>query len=201
MNDKEFVASLAGSLAWPLVALVAILVFRHELRALMRRPMKRFAVGPIEAEWDPIADQTREAIDEIGQEDLRLNEAVGERDDPDIPDDGFTGHLRPIADVEPAVAIQAAHALVGNELIRRLVEAGQPQLPTAKFSVGHLAVVARNVKLISPATLKAIHGLDVLRNLAAHSESKRVTRTEAHEFLDLVEGVLFAMATQSPEGN
>ncbi len=59
-----FVASLVGSLAWPAVIVVAVWLFRDEIRALARRPVHRAKVGPADLEWDVPA---REILDEAGR--------------------------------------------------------------------------------------------------------------------------------------
>jgi len=103
-----------------------------------------------------------------------------------------------MAERDPAGAIQRAYGLVGAELERKLVAKGQPALLAAKFRPRELAVLAKNQGLISAADLRAIESLDVLRNLATHSDGDRVTTKEATEFVDLVDGELHVLAVSEP---
>jgi hypothetical protein len=46
---REFVASLVGSLARPLAAVVALAVFRRQVAALLEAPLSRPEGGPVRA--------------------------------------------------------------------------------------------------------------------------------------------------------
>lgn len=198
MDTKEFIASLASSLAWPCAVVVVALMLRAELKDLMQRPLSNLAVGPLKLEWPEAAEWTREAVEGIPNEDVSIQE-VPHPDLPEAPEEEFTAALRPLVDLAPAEAIKAAYAMLGRELRSRLIALGQPAELTSKFDTRDLAIYARNYKLISAKTLEAIKGLDTLRNLAAHGDGTRTTPAEASEFVDLVEALLFALATQNPD--
>src|SRR5438445_9242676 len=49
MNDRELIASLVKSLAWPVTVLIVLLVFRKPVAAFLQR-LKRIKYGEFEAE-------------------------------------------------------------------------------------------------------------------------------------------------------
>lgn len=61
MNWLEFFSNLIGHLAWPLVALVALLLFRQTLResveTLLAKSSGRLALLGLEAEWNALAER------------------------------------------------------------------------------------------------------------------------------------------------
>ena len=46
MNGLEFVASMVGSLVWPIAAVVFAIIFFEELQAILKRPLRRAKAGP-----------------------------------------------------------------------------------------------------------------------------------------------------------
>lgn len=51
MNWREFVASLVGSVAWPLAAVIALALFRRQVTALLEAPLRRLKAAPFELSW------------------------------------------------------------------------------------------------------------------------------------------------------
>jgi len=58
MSVLRFIAELVKALAWPCVAVVAVVVFRAELRKLIPL-LRRVKLGPVEAEWAELASEAQ----------------------------------------------------------------------------------------------------------------------------------------------
>ena len=56
-----------------------------------------------------------------------------------------------------------------------------------------LARLAHRHKLLSDETLKAVEGLSVLRNLAAHTVNDTIGAERARDYLALADAVLYAL--------
>jgi hypothetical protein len=65
-----------------------------------------------------------------------------------------------------------------------------------EWEVLPLARAAAEADLITPQTMKAIEGLDVLRNLAVHGKPEDVSPQRAHEFVALRQGVLYSIVNK-----
>ena len=92
----------------------------------------------------------------------------------------------------PGATITAAHGIVEREL-RSIVSSVEPAKNIIFLTANRLARLAEAHELISPASVRAVEGIGVLRNLAAHSGGQDITPKRAAEYLTLVDGVLYAI--------
>jgi hypothetical protein len=191
VSGFQLTASLASSLAWPVVllAIVAFVWFkRSDLVALFEsrkksseRPLKRFKAGPVEFEWEQLIDATSK---QISAEVL-----------PTAPDNLVSKELDTIVDSVPTAAVLEGSARVEQRL-RQLVSHGADGNPkTGRYAtMTALARTAFEEGLISEETYKAIDNLRRLRNEAAHRVGGAdITADQAREYLQLVDRVLKAM--------
>ena len=180
MSEFELIVQLAQALAWPLVTLIIVLVLRRPIRQMLtQRPMSRLKAGPLEVEWDRMGSEV-EAV-------------IGGPVPTDKPG-GVRDELTTEAATEPSVAVLAAHAAVDRTL-RQLLAA--TDIPTADVNrapgtVG-IARLAHERNLITEKSLKAIEGITVMRNLAAHGSGRDVTTEQAQDYLRLVDAILYAL--------
>ncbi len=187
MDPLAFIASLVGSLAWPVVVVVLALVFRPEVSALLKRPVHRVKAGPVEVEWDPIM-QAAQAQVATSPEARDLAPAVtAERD--------LDDRLHALAELSPGAAVMASFIEVESSLNRALDEAGAP--PERRGSARQLVQQAYRLGLVSEQTSKAIDGLSVLRNLVAHGHEPDLDEARAHEFVALCSSVIYAIESGS----
>jgi hypothetical protein len=168
MDALTFVASLVGSLAWPVVVLVLVLAFREPIGRMVERLPKRLKAGPVEVEWPEVATEARVAL-AMSPEARAL-----------APQGSLTERFAKMAADEPSAAILSAWSELEKELITKLTSVG---IPEPKIRGAALARLARERDVISDATLEAIEGLAVLRNLSAHGGSEQVDREKALDFL------------------
>jgi hypothetical protein len=191
VSGFQLTASLASSLAWPVVLLatVAFVWFkRSDLVTLFEsrkksseRPLKRFKAGPVEFEWEQLIDATSK---QISAEVL-----------PTAPDNLVSKELDTIVDSVPTAAVLEGSARVEQRL-RQLVSHGSGGNPeTGRYAtMTALARTAFEERLISEETYKAIDNLRRLRNEAAHRVGGAdITADQAREYLQLVDRVLKAM--------
>jgi hypothetical protein len=180
MEDASNFIRAIASLAWPVFALVVVLLFRSQITDLLSTGMRRFKAGPFEVEWD-----------------RQLSEAEVELDQPGIPPPPavageLSKELAGVARAAPAAAVMEAHARVERDLRQLLVEDGieEDALRTGAAGLGREA--ARR-GIITEETARAVEGLTVLRNLAAHGRAGEVSVERAMEYLVLADAVLFAL--------
>lgn len=188
MSALEFIASLAGSLAWPAAAIAIAILFRDQLRRLLdvSGPIRRLkGPGGLEAFYDETAFETKEAA-------AAALKAAGVAEQPSpllLLDD-----LEDVARASPRGAVVDASSRVEKRLLQLLrdndVDVGENR------SLGTLASVAFKSGLVGESTLQAILGLRVLRNLAAHGTDEDLDVTRALEFLTLADAVLYSLGAK-----
>lgn len=186
MSGFELLAALVGSLAWPLVVLVVAILFRHQLAALLARPFAHLKAGPLEIRWDR---EITEVKAELGAPPPPAgrprHEGPAESD------------LTDLARTNPTLAVMEAFIRVEKQLGALLAGAG---IKAGRVHAGALARQAFEAKLIQPETMRAVEGITVLRNLAAHGQAEDLSEGRALEYIALADAVSYAL-TQNGEGS
>ena len=186
MNWLGFVAAVIQGLAWPLVVLVLGLVFRTEIKNLLTRPLERLELGPFKANWMRVLAEVETNVVDVRR--LPRSETTRESGAKPQP---IQVPLKGLVKTDPAAAVFAAHELIYKRLQDITgEEEGNPPLPRTAAA---LARVANERGLISPETLRAIEGITVLRNLAAHGGPGSVTPDRAQEYIANVEALLYVL--------
>lgn len=185
MDWMELVASVISSLAWPVVAATVVVLFRKQLRNALEQPLRRFKLGPVEAEWDKSAEQVVVAAASSGARTIA----------PDYESE--LDRLKRFADITPVPAVRDSYELVHRELQRIASEASVAE--QADADTPSLVKALREAEVIDDETVSAVRGLTVLRKLAAHDDGSglSVTPERAREYVSLTEATLFALSRAS----
>ena len=181
MSVLQFISALVQALAWPAVVLIAVVLFRDKLSALLAGSMKRLKVGPIEAEWDRTLSEAEVELEQPG---------VPPLDRRTIPSDARR-NLAKFASLMPAAAVIEGYASIELALRGLLADVEDPRV----LRTGASGLARQAVKLgrVNEETARAIEGLGVLRNLAAHGQAGEVTLDRANNYLALVDAVLYVL--------
>jgi hypothetical protein len=173
-GTEQFISSLVRALAWPAAVVGLALVFRGQIAQLLEA-LRELRAGPVLARFDRVlAKVEREVPTEMAT----------------LPaETSLTAELGELADEAPDAAILEAFAQVEKRL-RTILEAnGIERINAGAQGLANIAAVRG---LISPETHKAVDGIAVLRNLAAHGRGM-VTPDRAREYLALVDAILFSL--------
>jgi hypothetical protein len=155
-------------------------MFRAPITEALRAAGGRVKAGPFELEWKRSVS--------IVETDLGLPPSISEG-----KIGGAAGKLDELAEESPAAAIVEAYGRIEQALQALLSD--QEQELDSRWGVLSLARMALEQGQISSETMKAIEGLDILRNLAVHGRQEELSPKRAHEFVALVHGVLYSMST------
>src|SRR4029450_2778751 len=115
----EFVASLIHSLAWPIVVLALVLVFRSSIRGLLSRPLKEFKAGPLQAVWEYTAGSTRRELDRVG-----AVEPIETELRTDINASHFRERMLELAGTDPLAAVNGSYDRLEQEFKELLAKHG-----------------------------------------------------------------------------
>jgi hypothetical protein len=177
----QFIAALVQALAWPTVVLVAVVLFRDKISALLAGSMKRLKVGPIEAEWDRTLSAAEVELEQPG---------VPPLDSQAAPTDARR-ELAQLANLAPEAAVMEGYASIERVLRELLADVDDPR--ALRTGASGLAREAVKLGRVNEETARAIEGLGVLRNLAAHGQAGKVTVDRANDYLALVDAVLYGV--------
>ena len=182
MSALQFIASLVNSLAWPLAVVAIALVFRVQIRKLMTGQLRRLRAGPVEMEFDRL-------LSEVGVKLAAPRTTVPVGGDAGNP---LIDQFADVATVSPLAAVLDGHAAVERAL-RELIAQVDPDQTGQNVGTARLTSTALAKGLITPETARAIEGITVMRNLAAHGRANEVTPERARDYLALVDAVLFTI--------
>ena len=193
MSGFQLAASLASSLAWPIVVVVLLAfawIKREDIGKIFNvrafpqgRSLRRVRAGPVELEWDQLIESTAEKVAEIPP-----------TSNPDTK--GLVAELGQIAHTVPTAAVLEAFA----RLEKRLREIYEPLREDYESSLGgryrvlgvnQITSTLAKADVISPEIHAAIINLSKLRTEASHRVGESdITAMDATEYLALVDGVL-----------
>lgn len=200
MNWRDFFSDVIGSLAWPVVVLSALFMFRGPIREWMKVRPSKAKLGPLELEWPALEADVKanlkappERPEDAEPEDGAVS---GVRyDNPNLPpssdDTPLLDVLGPLADTAPVGAITEAHGAIERRL-REVIKAQGDLAPYHGASVAVLAKKAADAGFIEHKTADSIVGLSVMHALAAQDEAA-VSPKRAREYLVLADGILFLL--------
>jgi hypothetical protein len=180
LSALEFISSIA----WPITVLVIAALFRRPITFMLSGQLKSLKAGPVEAVWHEAVSEVREDLPSPsappGTEVTRAEEIATE--------------LASLAERSPAAAVLEGYSRIEREL--RTMLANPPvdiHLDLDRLGAPSLANLAVQRGRLNPQTAEAMHGLNVLRNLAAHGQAGDLTAERALEYLDLVDAVLLSI--------
>jgi hypothetical protein len=177
MSASQLVVSLIQALAWPLVALVALVLFRRELSRLLAR-VEHLKAFSVEAQFGHQLVDLKQILQSTAAK--QAEQPMGTL---------LVDQLGPVAKLAPATAVVDAYTRVEEALRERLARKGVTKV--YQTSAPELVRLAAESNLLPPQTIQAFLGLSVLRNLAIHAGDTEVSPEKAMQYLALADGVLF----------
>ncbi len=193
MSVLEFIASLIGSLAWPLVVVVVALLFRSKIIELLTPAIRRLKAGPFEVEWDRAISEAEVDLEQPGLSPIEASMRFS---------GSLAKELGGLARSMPTAAILEAAARVEGELgsmVSTALTARGVQMPPTP-GLGGLARLGQQHDVITEETARAIEGIAVLRNMAAHGRATDTTAERALDYLHLADSVMYAISAQGGTG-
>lgn len=180
--DLENLASLVDALAWPVVAVAALLMFHRPLRGWLKERPQKAKLGPLEFEWASAVARTQVALE-------AESVLAPASSNTTLSNDG-----RKVAEPDsPAGSVIRESTTLEVTLRRSLQEAG---VEDGSSSLAGLARQAANAGLIDARTATAVEGIATMRNLAAHSP-ERLTAEQASQFSFLVQSTASLIEAQA----
>ena len=183
MSVLEFIAQMTKAIAWPAAAVVVALVFKGQIMSLFDRDKGSLNVGPIGVAWEGLRREV--------ESELKMTPESLEPSRPAKSVSGSIDELLAVAQSSPEAAILEAFSRVERALRDKL---GDDEFGSAPLV--QLVGAALDRKLITDETARAIDGLRIMRNLAAHGRADELTKERAIDYLVLVDAVLYAMGNK-----
>ncbi len=190
MNLYQFIASLVQSLVslgWPIAFVVAVWLFRKEIRSMLPRVRFKYKDVDVTFRLDE-AEKVAKALPAPTPDSVPVLETQEEKDKFDK-----------IAELSP----RAAMLELRNELQGVVTDFGMYKgviFKPPRNTLGYMVRVLRNQAMIDVETTKILDDLRAIGNTAAHDDRAEITRDEAMRYKALVEVVLGRLrAIQSGE--
>ncbi|MFE9872206.1 hypothetical protein ACFYON_16360 [Micromonospora sp. NPDC005686] len=190
MKAFEITATLLASLAWPMVVVFLVIVFRKPIKDLAihdprRRSLRRAKVGPVEVEWGSLEEARSEA-------------AAEKADEPPQPapktSPGRLADLLALAEQHPTAAVVLARQKLEHGLARALKNNG---ITPPHWGIYQMIGAVHSRALVSEGTVKVLHSLRNVGNEVLHMEGAVVTPARAVEYVTTAEEILLKLAAVS----
>lgn len=182
MNWMAFVASLVGSLAWPIAATVIVLVFRKELKKLIP-DIRHFKAGPLAADFGRALEEVEEQVEDVEEaEDLPQREFLV------MPPDPLEIAVK-LADTHPPAAVVEGWKVFEEELregSRRMNLDGSARLSDRRLLKD---LIQRD--LLPKGIDRTVDELRRLRNVAAHNPALALSKSQALEYVDVLRRIIY----------
>ncbi|PWU44491.1 hypothetical protein DLJ46_25725 [Micromonospora globispora] len=176
MNWRQFTVALVQALAWPSVALVVLLVYRRRIAQLLGDNLRRLKAGPIEAEWEQVAEEARATIETA--------EALPADDEPTDRVTAALNAARAWADSNGAEALQLGWTAVAWAI---------DEWAESEYETGGRR---RRLAVANPAAAGVLARLRQLREIGMR-EGYELTPQHSQDFLDLVEDFIGLLRKQT----
>jgi hypothetical protein len=174
MDALTFIATVIGSLAWPLTVLAVVLLLRAQIVALFPA-LKRLKAGPVEAEFERAVEQIKKEAPPELEAPRQLPASV----------DARRREFLQLAAINPRAAIVEAWRGVESAAqragIQRIIGSPMPDLSTPLKTIRALA----REGVAGPEEVALFHDLRGLRNQATHAADFSPTYEAAVDYIDL----------------
>lgn len=173
-----------GILAWPVLVLLALLLFRKQITALLTS-LSSLTIAGVGLKWDRVVNEVRADIKGVEEPKTAPPRSIRP-----LMSDYYAEEARS----NPAGAVVKSYVALEEALRRKLEETGWARNTLAPvLTVQQLATELVNRRLIPSSTMRAIDGLNTLRNLAVHAQGGELDAANAEEFLRLVDSVMYVI--------
>ncbi|WP_109315923.1 hypothetical protein [Pseudovibrio ascidiaceicola] len=174
MTLLQFLSSLISSLAWPTVAVVALVFLREPIVQTVPR-LQRFKYKELEADFSRELEKIEQEAKESGLKEVENTEAIID----------FEEHLQQIAEISPNAAIveafgqieKSAKAVIKKQNERLDYKVAAPYRLIERF--------LESTDILGKKEIKIFRDLRLLRNKVTHSESYFATREQAQDYIEL----------------
>ncbi|WP_210093610.1 hypothetical protein [Ruegeria sp. HKCCSP346] len=188
MTWLEFFSSIASSLAWPTVAIVALVLFKEQLVEAIPR-LQRIKYKELEAEFDRGLEKIEH---EIKGSDL------GDIQDEEVAQD-FEQNLLQISEISPNAAIVEAFRQI-EQSSKALIKARGTRVDykvAAPYRLIEKLLDSSGV--LNKREIKIFRDLRLLRNKITHGETYFATPEQAKEYIALASALIGKIDALSQE--
>jgi hypothetical protein len=186
VDQLTFIAKLIEVLAWPVAAIVLVILLRREISALAPF-IRKLKAGPLEAEFEREVSELRSAVDVS-------NSAAGTQSL------SWQAATEKLAQVNPRSAILEAWRQTESAAIRGVRER-QPDLTDQQVrSTREVLKLLGETGVSTPEEVALLNQMRFLRNQAGHVESFQPTYEAAMNYIQLAAHLVARMATAHAEG-
>ncbi len=189
MNGLEFIAQMTQSLAWPLVVVILLVMFREQLRSRVADLSKISFPGGA-AEFDKQASEVKSSLASAAADTSKSTIAPFVA--PDLTsvsssaDGGFTHVGR----------IVATWSQIEDIVRKRLKDAG---VHAGDLRGIALLEEAKSTGLLTYDQFNSLRGLNAMRNLAAHGQAGDITEQRVTEFVVLANAMETVLSMTAPK--
>ena len=184
MDCLTFTSNAIDSLAWPVTAILLVIILRKEIGKAVSN-LKRLKAGPVEAEFER---QVQELKDEVSDQ-PGISEDV-------TPESTSKPFLYQLAELHPRSAILESWVRVEAAARTVFTAKAPPANMRTYISAARLGKRLLGAEILSPEQELLYHKLRRLRNDLAHSQEVEPDLDSAQAYVDLAAHLQWSLESQ-----
>lgn len=197
MGALEFIAALVGSLAWPLVVVVLVLLLRVPIGKMLsgEHPVKSLKAGPagLEVEFDTRLETARQELEDARAERPALP-APQKRPAIEAARDDFMFEMSQLAQIRPEAVVGLSFARLEASLREAVEQSANGGREPRVMSARALGRVAVERGILALSELPALEEVALLRNAVVHGKPTQLDAERALEYARVVQQLLVSIA-------
>lgn len=189
MSLLDFIASIVGSLAWPVAVVLIALLFREQLARVLLT-LTRVKYKDVEIDFGRELEKANQEAKELDvQRKLPAQKPTltGEK-----KTDSLLTEAASLAAEFPEPAVAVAWTAIEHEIMQAVMRlAISPDYPPYNSTIKNIQLLHED-GVIDDATVKLLDRMRRLRNVAVHRAESRwsISPDEAREFIALAQGIV-----------
>jgi hypothetical protein len=204
MGWEAFIASLVKSLAWPVAALIMVILLRAQIAGVITALGERVTNALQKVSGPGFALEFAKGAEEVSRAAEQLTAATEQATEPRTAAPGqfyARERLLKLAELEPRAAVFAAFGEI-EDALRRAAERtmglkGQP--PPGFFSPQAVADELAKRGILDPTSFRALSELISLRDRLASYTDQPISIEAAKNYVEAVTAMVWVLDTLSPE--
>lgn len=176
MNKFEFISSLIGSLAWPIVILIIVIILRQPIVKILSS-ISKVTFNNIEMDFERKLNEIESSLEDNKEQLVKENQESNKQEE----------QIKQIAEISPSASITMSWSMLEQEIqstIQRL--AISPDFPLNNSALKNINLLKQE-KILDSQTLGTLNELRNLRNIAVHDHlsDNKISYLDAIKYYEL----------------
>ncbi|MCJ8322253.1 MAG: hypothetical protein HRU29_10155 [Rhizobiales bacterium] len=194
MDWLTFISNIVGSLAWPMMVVIIIFLFKTQLERVFLK-LTKFKYKEMTINFGNDLADVKELASDLNDDDIGTIQTLEETDERLIASDNLNTKLYEIADVSPEASIPFAWSIVEDEIRMKLTDlAISLGVRITKSPVNNMRLLEEHTD-IDKETVKTLTKLRIMRNEVIHKSylKEGISISDAYDYIKITQKIIVSL--------